>query len=171
MLSEKLGQLLLHARKLQKLSREDLARCAGVSTRLVAELERGERPNVSLESALKLLGYVGVSVVVQAPDGSVAQVRDADSAHIERAARAVVRRRMWTGARVQSRQAGQAPGGGVSARDRLAAVSQISNQAFGLAKPIGKAALNASAASRARSRSAHNSSGERRSGFDRRGPR
>ena len=138
MLSEKLGQMLLHARKLQRVSREDLARRAGVSTRLVAELERGERPNVSLESALKLLGYVGVAVVAQAPDGAVAHVRDSESANIERAARAAVRRRMWTGARVHANQAGRAPDGGGSARDRLAAASLISNQAFGLAKRTGR---------------------------------
>jgi transcriptional regulator with XRE-family HTH domain len=134
MLSEKLGEVLHHARKLQKLSREALARRAGVSTRLVAELERGERPNVSLESALKLLGHVGVSVVVHAPDGAAAHVRDSRSARVERAARAIVRRRLWTGARVHAHRAGQAPPGGDSAPDRLAAVSQVSNQAFGLAK-------------------------------------
>jgi transcriptional regulator with XRE-family HTH domain len=63
MLSNRIGKLLRNARQQLNLSRAELARRAGVSARLVAELERGQRPNVSLESALKLLGIVGVSVI------------------------------------------------------------------------------------------------------------
>lgn len=164
MLSGKLGQVLLHARKLQRLSREDLARRAGVSTRLVAELERGDRPNVSLESALRLLSQVGVSVAAQAPDGAVAHVGDSQSANIERAARAFVRRRMWTGALAHVHRAGQAPAGGGSPRDRLAALTQISNQAFGLANTTGrnKALKVADAARRARSESTRRTASDRR---------
>ena len=44
MLSEPIGGLLKAARKQLNVSREELARRVGVSTRLVAELERGQRP-------------------------------------------------------------------------------------------------------------------------------
>ena len=54
MLSEPIGTLLKTARRQLKMSRDTLALRGGVSTRLVAELERGERPNVSLEATLTL---------------------------------------------------------------------------------------------------------------------
>jgi transcriptional regulator with XRE-family HTH domain len=133
MLSKKLAELLQHARKQLGLSREELARRAQVSTRLVAELERGERPNVSLESALKLLSLVGVSINAKGPDGASAHIRNGDSISSERAARAALRRRTWTGAQVQLREAGVPPGGGRSHAERLSALSQLSKRAFALA--------------------------------------
>src|SRR5216110_3431006 len=97
MFSERIGNLLQNARRQLDLSREELARRGGVSTRLVAELERGQRPNVSLESALKLLNVVGVSVVAKAPNGAAAEIRSEAAATLERAARAARRRQTWTG--------------------------------------------------------------------------
>jgi len=136
MLSEKLTELLLRSRKQLGLSREQLARRAHVSTRLVAELERGERPNVSLESTLKLLNLVGVSIVAKAPDGAIAQIRNGKSTSLEREARAALRRRTWTGAHVQLHNAGEPPGGGRSRAARLSAVSQLSKQAFALSTRV-----------------------------------
>ena len=132
MLSAKLTELLLLSRKQLGLSREELARRAQVSTRLVAELERGERPNVSLESTLKLLNLVGVSIVAKAPDGTIAQIRNGKSISLERETRAALRRRTWTGAHVQLHNAGEPPSGGRSRGARLSAVSQLSKQAFAL---------------------------------------
>ena len=54
-----------------------MASQAGVSLRLVAEFERGQRNNVSLESALRLLKSVGITVVARAPHGPVAAIFDA----------------------------------------------------------------------------------------------
>ena len=45
MLSDRLGVLLENARKQLDLSRDELALRGDVRTRLVAELERGQRPN------------------------------------------------------------------------------------------------------------------------------
>ena len=62
MLSAEIGRVLRDARKAQALSRAELAATSGVSVRLVAELERGERPNVSLETALQLLNALGIAL-------------------------------------------------------------------------------------------------------------
>lgn len=132
MFSNRLGELLQHARKQLNMSREELARRAKVSTRLVAELERGQRPNVSLESTLKLLNLVGVSIVAKAPDGATAEIRNSRSAALERTARAALRRRTWTGERIHLRDEGGAPGAGRSDMERLSAVSLISKQAYAL---------------------------------------
>ena len=138
MLSEKLAELLQRTRKQLGLSREELARRAQVSTRLLAELERGERPNVSLESTLKLLSLVGVSIVARAPDGATAEIRNARSISLERIARAALRRRTWTGVHVQLHKAGEPPSGGRSHAERLSAVSQLSKQAFALSATGGR---------------------------------
>lgn len=73
MLSHDLGPLLKSARQQLGMSREALAQSAGVSMRLVAEFERGQRSNVSLESALRLLKSVGITVVARAPHGPAAR--------------------------------------------------------------------------------------------------
>lgn len=133
MLSQILGQFLQRVRKQLGISRQELAHRAQVSTRLVAELERGDRPNVSLESALRLLNLVGVSIVATAPDGSTAEIRDANSAARERAARTALRRRTWSAARSHLHESDEAPDAGRSDVLRLSAVSKISKEAFGLA--------------------------------------
>lgn len=134
MLSDALGDLLQRARKQLALSRQELAARAKVSTRLVAELERGQRPNVSLESTLLLLNLVGVSIVAKAPDGATVEIRDPISHSLERATRAEVRRRTWKGKRVGLHDEGASPAAGGSPATRLSAVSQVSRQAFGLSR-------------------------------------
>ncbi len=130
MFSEPIGVLLRTARKELKLSRDELARRGGVSTRLVAELERGQRPNVSLESALKLLNVVGVSVIARAPSGATAEIRNASAAGLERAVRAARRRQTWTGGHIHLHDEGDDPQPGRSKAKRIAAVSQVSRQAY-----------------------------------------
>lgn len=129
MLSRQLGELLRASRKDLHISREALARSAGVSTRLIAEVERGERPNVSLESMLKLLSLVGVSVVATSPGGIPASVRDSESWVRERGARAAFRRANWTGRRIHLRDEGDEPRVGRSRSGRLAALTRVSRQA------------------------------------------
>ena len=133
MLSARIGVLLKDARRHLSLSRADLARRGGVSVRLVAELERGQRPNVSLESALKLLQVVGVSVVAQAPHGAAAEIRGESAAVLARAARAAQRRLTWTGRQVRLHDEGDGPRPERSAARRLAAVARISRQAHVIA--------------------------------------
>lgn len=130
MLSEPVGGLLKAARKHLNVSREELARRGGVSTRLVAELERGQRPNVSLESALKLLNAVGVSVIAKAPNGAAAEIRSASGPALERAARAARRRQTWTGRQIHLHDEGDGPASGRSKSDRLSSVAEVSKQAY-----------------------------------------
>ena len=88
MFSARIGGLLKQARQELALSRDELARRGRVSTRLIAELERGQRPNVSLETTLHLLSVVGVTVVAQTPNGETAEMRSPAADAIARAARA-----------------------------------------------------------------------------------
>jgi transcriptional regulator with XRE-family HTH domain len=133
MFSERIGRLLKNARRQLDLSREELARRGGVSTRLVAELERGQRPNVSLESALKLLNAVGVSVVARAPHGATAEIRGESAATLERAARAARRRQAWTGRHILLHDEGGDPRPRGSKAKQLASVAQVSRQAHAIA--------------------------------------
>ncbi len=130
MFSERIGRLLKTARQQLEVSREELARRGGVSPRLVAELERGQRPNVSLESALKLLNAVGVSVVATAPNGAAAEIRSASRQTLERAARAAQRRQTWTGRHVHLHDEHREPRSAGSASKRLSAAAQVSKQAY-----------------------------------------
>lgn len=129
MLSARFGALLKTARQHLGMTRDELARRGSVSARLVAELERGERPNVSLESALKLLRVVGVTVIASAPNGASAEVRDSSADALARAARAARRRETWTGRHVRLHEEGADPEPGRSKVKRIAAVTQISRQA------------------------------------------
>lgn len=130
MLSKRIGELLRAARRQRGLSREELAHRGGVSTRLVAELERGQRPNVSLESALNLLNIVGVSVVAKAPNGAAAEIRSGSAAALERAARVALRRQTWTGRHIFLHEEGDDPRPVRSKSKRLASVAQVSRQAY-----------------------------------------
>jgi transcriptional regulator with XRE-family HTH domain len=130
MFSERIGSLLKSARQQLNVSREELARRGGVSPRLVAELERGQRPNVSLESALKLLNAVGVSVVATAPNGAATEIRSVSGQVLERAARAARRRQTWTGRHVHLHDEDDGPRSARSRSKRLSAVAQVSKQAY-----------------------------------------
>ncbi len=133
MLSEGFGSLLKNARKQLNLSREELAARAGVSPRLVAELERGQSPNVSLESALRLLKLVGVSVVARAPNGDSAEIRGRCAAKLSRAARAEHRRTTWKGRHVLLHDSGHDPIPMRLKAKRVISVAQVSKQAYVIA--------------------------------------
>lgn len=109
---------LREARRSRHMSIADLAVSAGVSPRLVSEFEQGKRPNVSFETALRLLALVGVSIRLH----DAAEPDDAAQARAERAAR---RRSSWTGtlSTLQAQVDAAAPS---SAAARLAAVAQAS---------------------------------------------
>jgi transcriptional regulator with XRE-family HTH domain len=132
MLASRLGTLLRSARTHRNLSRAELAKRGGVSVRLVAELEQGKRPNVSLESALKLLRAAGVSVVARAPDGGVVEIRDPAAAALEREERAEQRRKTWTGRLVRLHSSGDEPRPERSKSKRLASVGQLSRHAYAI---------------------------------------
>jgi transcriptional regulator with XRE-family HTH domain len=130
MFSETIGILLQNARRKQNLSRDELARRSGVSTRLVAEMERGQRPNVSLETALTLLNAVGVSLVPKTSTGISGGSRETSNAKSERALRAAWRRQTWSGGHIHLHDEGEAPRPARSKAKRVAAVSRVSKQAY-----------------------------------------
>ena len=133
MLADQVGSLLKSARLTLGLTQRALARRAKVSERLWAEVERGERPNVSLETALRMLSEVGVTVRLNDPLGSSHELSDARSDVAARAARAVVRRATWTGTQTTLTVESVAPKTGKSL-DRLRAVGRVSEQAFAVTR-------------------------------------
>ena len=112
---------LRNARRQRGLSIATLAASAGVSPRLISEFEQGKRPNVSLETALRLLTLVGVSL----------RLHDATAVHDPDQARAARRRSQWTGSltTLQSQVDPPAPS---SAAARLRAVANASALATAL---------------------------------------
>lgn len=72
-----LGTVLRARRTRLGLSQPEAARQAGVSTRLWSETERGERPNVSAGSLLRMLREMGVTLepVTGSPDPGYASPR------------------------------------------------------------------------------------------------
>jgi transcriptional regulator with XRE-family HTH domain len=92
-----IGEMLKVARKATGLSHKELAGRAEVSTRLVAEFERGQRTNVSLATALRVLAEVGV--VIQLTDAAGGKVELGDPRRAA-AVRANLRRTTWTGNRL-----------------------------------------------------------------------
>ncbi len=122
-----IGKAIFVARKAQGVSRVELAQRVGVSTRLVAELERGERPNVSLTTALKLLTELGVALRL-----TEFQADSAKGDQGARLARVSQRRATWTGAR-WSLQDDNGPPAEVDAAARLMSVAEVSRRAYAIA--------------------------------------
>ena len=119
-----LASTLRQARRRRGVSIAALAAKAGVSPRLISEFEQGKRPNVSLETALRLLSLVGVSFRLHDP-------AEATDAAKERAARAARRRDSWTGS-LSTLQSQSEPSAPASAVARLGAVANASALATGL---------------------------------------
>ena len=61
---EELGKLIKNIRKAQKLTQKDLALVAGMSVRLIVELENGKR-GVSIESIIKLCSLLGMKIDIE----------------------------------------------------------------------------------------------------------
>lgn len=162
--------VLRKARSAQGVSRAELAAKAGVSVRLVAELERGARPNVSLETALQLLRVVGVSLVPRAgADDGVSDTspsRDAATEQRERAERSAARRATWVGS-ISTRAATHPPRPPATLAARLSAVSHASTLVHALSRGVQSATrvtvtdgASAKASSRERGKSAAPASSE-----------
>ena len=152
MLSNQIADRLRRARKALGLTQIELARRAEVSTRLVAEVERGERKNVSLATMLRILAEVGVSVRLSGPVGGELPLRESARRTSGRATRAAVRRATWGGQQIRLAQEGVEDPGAAPGRDRLAAVTLVSAQAFAVARgrPAGRVATAQPAPSRKR---------------------
>ena len=107
MRTDQIADLLKSARKAAGLSQKEVASRAQVSTRLWAEVERGERPNVSLTTAIRMLGEVGVTVRLTDPLGARRELRTPGVEAAARSARAAVRRATWTGRQIRLEQEGK----------------------------------------------------------------
>lgn len=118
-----LGRVLRSARESAGVSQSALAREIGVSVRLVSEVERGVRRNVSLDTAVRLLTAVGASLTVTAPGHRPVTIEDAREAAD---ARARFRRSHWTGqiGALHDTPADTAPH--VPSADHLARVTAVS---------------------------------------------
>lgn len=128
MLSGQAGALLRQARRHSDLSQEELARRGGVSTRLVAEFERGTRPNVGFDTVLRLFGLVGVTVSLTGPGGASLELRAASAEAVARAERAAHRRATWSGRHAPLAEAGIEPEADSFPVHRLATTMRISRQ-------------------------------------------
>jgi transcriptional regulator with XRE-family HTH domain len=115
---------LRETRRSRRISIADLAASAGVSPRLVSEFEQGKRPNVSLETALRLLSLVGVSI-------RLLEAAEPDDPALARAERAARRRSSWSGS-LSTLQAQVDPSAPVSSAARLGAVANASALATAL---------------------------------------
>lgn len=116
-----LADALRAGRHAEGLSIAELAEQAGVSPRLVSEFENGKRPNVSLETALRLLALVHIPLAISPAPTAAAALRVA------------ARRRTWT-AWKGTRADQDAPAAPSKPADRLAAVARASRLAVGLRK-------------------------------------
>jgi HTH-type transcriptional regulator/antitoxin HipB len=153
MSTDQIGALLRTARKALGLSQKELAQRAQVSHRLWAEVERGERPNVSLKTTLRMLGEVGVSIRLTDPSGASRELQDPDTVAAARAVRAAVRRATWPGRQLRLAQEGMDDVAAARGAERLAAVSLVSAQAFAVAGAPRRTA-SAKSPSKPRTRSA-----------------
>ena len=125
MLSAAIGLALREARKSRGLSRAELATTSSVSLRLVAEFERGARPNISLETAVKLLAAVGLSLHAASHTGLA-------SAESGRVARRAMRVETWTGS-VSTLKASRPAIPLDTVAARLAAVTSVSRLGHAIA--------------------------------------
>ena len=134
MRSIQVADVLRAARRQLGLSQAEVARRSGVSVRLAREVERGERPHVSLETALRLMEALGITMRLDRPGGVTAVVRTEASDAVARAARAAHRRAAWTGGVAPIATAPEAPLTGAGAAHRVRGVTAVSAEAHRVAK-------------------------------------
>ena len=130
MLASQVADTLRDARRAAGLTQREAALRAGVSHRLWAEVERGERPNVSMATALRLLTEVGVVVRLTDPSGATREITDVNSARTARRLRASHRRASWTGRQIRLSDEREEPVVSDASSAGLSAVSRVSEQAF-----------------------------------------
>lgn len=141
MLVSQIAERLRHARKTLGLTQAELACRAAVSTRLVAEVERGERDNVSLATMLRLVGEAGLSLSLAdsayggaSRHGSRGRTSTGKSAHKSALAlRVAERRATWGGRQLRLDQEGLEDPAPPPGAERLATVARVSAQAFAVA--------------------------------------
>ena len=127
--AEQITKLLRRARQHLGATQKEMAERVGVSHRLWAEVERGERPNVSLETALRMLSSVGLQVRL---DRTTDLPRES-SELVARRARAAHRRATWTGGWTRRGEDDEPSADGLEVSERLGAVAMVSQPAYAVA--------------------------------------
>ena len=145
-----IARVIKTARLQLGISQKEAAARAGVSHRLWAEVERDERPNVSLQTVLRMLAEIGATVHVVNALGETREVEDPSSLATARAARAELRRSTWGGQQRRLEHEGRDELVPSSPTDRLKSVMLVSQQAFTIA--AGKQSAKARVARRRRAR-------------------
>ncbi|MBL0170624.1 MAG: helix-turn-helix transcriptional regulator [Gemmatimonadaceae bacterium] len=133
MRAQQIAKSLRSARLKLGATQKEMAERVGVSPRLWAEVERGERPNVSLETALRMLKAVGVALRL---DEVSARVPSAEEAMLARAAE---RRATWTGGRTRLGEDDEPRVDSLSVSERLGAVAMVSQLAYAFASKAPRA--------------------------------
>lgn len=136
LLSAPIGHLIRAARERMGMSRAHVASSARVSERLLAELERGQRPNVSLETSLRLLAAVGVSMRLTDPSGAVVEISAPSAERLAREARAAHRRETWTGGRQPLHAPENDPPDQPTVVERLSSVARVSQSVSAIAAAV-----------------------------------
>lgn len=131
-----LGAHFKAARKALRWSQRDVAESVGVSERLVREFERGLRPNLSVDTAFRLLAHVGVSIQVEGHGAFPSRVYLPDMDAQSMAARAQIRRVTWRGAQTRLSSSEDEPTPPRSRAQRMASVAQVSALAYALATTV-----------------------------------
>ena len=129
MRAQQIAKSLRSARLTLGATQKDMAERVGVSPRLWAEVERGERPNVSLETALRMLNSVGVQLRI----GNVPLPEPTEEE--ERLARAAHRRATWTGRQIALTDEHEPPADRDPVR-RFKAVGIVSATAYAFAAGV-----------------------------------
>lgn len=131
---DQIAKALRQGRLARGETQQELAGRVGVSARLWAEVERGERPNVSLETALRLLAAVGIRVQLKGPTSAPRDGDERDADERDAAlARAAHRRATWTGGRAPLGAAHEPRVDNLTTSERMGAVAQISQLAYAVA--------------------------------------
>ena len=131
--NREIAETLRLARLRRGTTQRDIAAQVGVSTRLWAEFERGERPNVSLQTVLRMAGALGLHFTL-GEERPAAEI--AISTARERAER---RRAEWTGGHAPLSADIEPPVQQLTSAERLVAVAEVSQLAYAFARGAARA--------------------------------
>ena len=126
-----LGAHFKAALKALRWSQREVAESVGVSERLVREFERGVRSNMSVDTALRLLAHVGVSMHLAGTGSLPVRVKVPGTEEQSRAARAQIRRSTLRVVKTRMTVADDEPPPPRSRAKRLASVAAVSATVYG----------------------------------------
>ena len=133
--NREIAEALRLARLRRGTTQRDIAAQVGVSTRLWAEFERGERPNVSLQTVLRMADAVGLRFTIA---DARPEVEIAISSARERAER---RRAEWTGGHALLGADIEPSVQLLTSAERFVAVAEVSQLAYAMAGAAARAVV------------------------------